>query len=204
MDKQDRSQVLVARAQEGDRAAFDELVDRYRARVASLLRARLGGYLRTRVDVEDLLQEVFLRAFSCLTQFRWSEDEALFRWLSTIAGNVVHEIARIEKRELLLPSDENLDTREVSPTRAFARHDRFDRLRTALDGLKPEYREVILLARIQRLPIKDVADRIGRPPRATTQLLLRALKKLKSSFGDTESLSLPDRSLLDEEVCSDD
>ena len=84
------------------------------------------------------------------------------------------------------------------------RAERFDRLKVALDTLKPDHREVILLARIRRLPIEDVAKRMGRSPDAVGHLLRRAIQKLKISFGDTDSFRLPDRSLLDEEEQNDD
>jgi RNA polymerase sigma-70 factor (ECF subfamily) len=200
MERQDRSRFLVGRAQEGDRSAFDELADRYRPRIQSLLRARLGEHLRSRVDVEDLLQEVLLRAFSSFRQFEWSEDESLFRWLAIIARNLVLEVARREKREMLLPSDQDLAAEDVSAQRTLARKERFLRLRDAINNLDPAHREVILLARIRRLPIREVAVRIGRTPRATTQLLLRASRQLREKFGNTESLGLGDQTLLDEEV----
>lgn len=200
MDRQERSQILVERARAGDRVAFDRLAQRYRGRVAALLEARLGEVLRRRVAVDDLLQEVFLRAFSSLERFRWTEEEAFFRWLATMVRHVVHEVARREKRELLLPSDEEIQERGVSASRALEREERFERLEAAMERLKPEHREVILLARIRRLPIREVAERMGRSPDAIAQLLRRALSKLRGEFGDTESLGLPDRSLLGEEA----
>ena len=69
------------------------------------------------------------------------------------------------------------------------------RRRIALDKLSPEHREVIRLARIERLPGAEIARRMNRSPSAVAQLLSRALKKLRERFGDTESLSLPDRTL---------
>ena len=53
MDELERSRALVEKAQQGDRTAFDRLVERYRERLVSLIRASLGSYLRSRVDVED-------------------------------------------------------------------------------------------------------------------------------------------------------
>ena len=203
MDEQRVSQVLVTRAQGGDREAFDELAERYRGRIAALISSRLGDQLARRVDMNDLLQEVFLRAFSSLPRFHWSGDEAFFRWLSVIARHVLQETARREGRELLLPSDEDLTSNGVSPARALVRRERMACLKTALDALKPEHRKVILLARVRRLPVREVAEQMDRTPKATTQLLLRALEKLKEAFGDTESLSLPDESLLDEEEHGD-
>ena len=76
---------------------------------------------------------------------------------------------------------------------ATALGERFDRLQEALDSLVPDQREVILLARIERVPMAEVAVRLRRSPGAVAQLLWRALKNLREQFGDTESLHLPDR-----------
>ena len=51
--------------------------------------------------------------------------------------------------------------------------------RIYLDGMSPESREVILLARIHGLPLKDISDRMNRSPAAVAQLLSRALRKLR-------------------------
>ena len=145
---------------------------------------------------------VLIMAGKYATFIRWSDGEAFFRWLSGILGNVVHEAARREKRDILIPSD-TIPVDYVSNSRAMGRAERFDRLKVALDTLKPDHREVILLARIRRLPIEEVATRMGRSPDAVGHLLRRAIQKLKIGFGDTDSFRLPDRSLLDEEEQND-
>ena len=75
------------------------------------------------------------------------------------------------------------------------RGERVDRLKAAMHRLSADHREVIHLARIQKLPFKEIATRMNRSPGAVKVLLLRALRELKRSFGETESLHLPDRSL---------
>ena len=72
---------------------------------------------------------------------------------------------------------------------------RFEHLKEAIEGLNSDYREVILLCRIEGLPIKKAAERMNRSPDAVKKLLWRALNQLKSTCGDTESLHLPDRPL---------
>ena len=69
------------------------------------------------------------------------------------------------------------------------------RLETALAGLRPDYREVIILARIREPPIKEIARTTGRTPEAVSMLLLRALRQLKKYFGNTDSFTLPAWSL---------
>ena len=86
----------------------------------------------------------------------------------------------------------------TNPSQALRRNERFERLKRALKALPPDHAQVIFLARIQGLPVKEVARRMERTPEATSMLLLRALMKLKTAFGNTESLHLPDRSLEEE------
>ena len=78
------------------------------------------------------------------------------------------------------------------------RSERFDRLEEALKTLSPDHRQVITMARVDGLKIKEIAERMNRSPNAVMQLLWRALEKLKASFGETESLHLPDRNLLND------
>ncbi len=89
---------------------------------------------------------------------------------------------------------------ETSPSKNVRRNERFDRLENALNNLSDDHRKVIVLARIERLGINDVARRMNRSANAVKKLLARALLELRQSFGDTESLHLPDRFLETREV----
>ena len=182
---------LLDRVRRGVPGAFEALVQPYRGRLEAVIRARLGRYLQQKVDAEDVLQEVLLRAFKGLSRFRNEREDSFFVWLSGIATYVICEIARREKRQLITLEDATAASEEPPPSTTLRRNERFDRLDAALARLSPEHRQVILLARIDRLPLKDVAHRMGRTPRAASQLLLRALRKLKESFGSTDSLHLP-------------
>ena len=62
----------------------------------------------------------------------------------------------------------------VSPSRALRRHERLDRLQEALDSLSPDHRQVIVLARLKGLRIKEIAERMDRSPNAVA--LLTVLK----------------------------
>ena len=54
---------------------------------------------------------------------------------------------------------------------------------------------MLRLVRIEGLAVKDAARRLGKTPNAVSRSILRATRKLRELFGDTESLGLPDRSL---------
>ena len=86
-----------------------------------------------------------------------------------------------------ITSDDN------SPSVILRRNERFDRLEKALANLSKDHGEVLRLARIEGLKVKEIAARMKRSPDAVWKLLARATLQLKESFGDTESLHLPDR-----------
>ena len=91
MESNEHSEVLVDRAQEGDRSAFEQLVEANRARLEALIRSRLGQHLRSEVEVEDVNQETLLQAFSSIARFRWQGEQSFVRWLGGIAENVIRK-----------------------------------------------------------------------------------------------------------------
>ena len=186
---------LIRRAQAGDRGAFDALVERHQDRLESLIRSRMGERLLSDVEPGDVRQEVLLRAFGAMRRFRWSGDDSFMRWLGAIAENVILNATKRLSRRGSLRLDRSVPGPVESPSKALRRDERFDRLEAALRHLSPDHRTVIVLARIEGLPIKEIARRMDRSESAVKNLLLRALKALRGSFGDTESLGLPDRRL---------
>lgn len=209
------SKALVDRAVAGCREAFEELMAASRSRLEALVRLRMGAALRSRLEVDDILQETCLEAFGSIQTFRWTGDESFFRWLGGIAEHVIQNTLRklkAKKRRgagaigpfpgasfggpgngagvvALAPAD------AASPLKALLREERFARLEKALRGLSEQHREVIVLARVRGLPIKDIAQEMGSTPAAVSMMLVRALRKLRVAFGDTGSFSLPPWSL---------
>ena len=187
---------LVRAAKAGDRAAFSELVLRFEEPLRARIDARIGDHLRATIDADDVVQETFGKAFQALSDFEWRGDGSFRRWLRAIAENVVLRVAdrrRTERHFELRRDGAGVDREATTASKDLRRGERFDQLEEALASLSPDHRRVILLARIEGLQLKEVADRMNRSVSAVQKLLLRALKSLKESFGDTESLHLPDR-----------
>jgi RNA polymerase sigma-70 factor, ECF subfamily len=209
------TKAMIEAAKEGDRMAFNGLVGKFEPALESFVRRQAGKRLQGKVEIEDLLQESFLRAFRSFGRFEGNDEKAFLAWLRTIAEHVILDCARkLRAGKGLLEREVSLDqkrragsgesweienavatAREDTPSEAMRREERFERLKRGLEGLKPEYSRVIYLARVRGLPIAEVARRMDRTPEAISMLLLRALVKLKSAFGETESFHLPDRSL---------
>lgn len=194
---------LLAQAQAGDRDALGCLVAAFRPRLCALAASRLAAHSVRHVDVEEIVQETHLRACRAIKRFAWQGEDSFVRWLGGIAEHVIVDAVRkgIKSRSVPLGRDPSADVETAS--REFRRNERLDRLRRALKQLPPDQRKVVILARLQRLPIQTIAEQMGRSPGATSHLLIRAVRKLRTLMGDTESLSLPRRHIDPEEFDDD-
>lgn len=191
MTESHESQALIESAQAGDREAFETLTSHRSQRIHALIASRLNARIVFGVDPEDVYQETLLRAFQSIERFEWRGEGSFLRWLGGIAENVILHLARKQARERSTSLEEDVPTQSISPGRAIRRDDRFHRLKDSLDQLRPDHREAITLVRLKGMTFEQVAEQMGRSPEAVKRLLHRALKSLKSAFGDTESLHLP-------------
>ncbi len=193
---------LFRRAKVGSREAFEVLIEGLRARLLSWIDSRIQARLRRDLDPEDVLQETFLKAFRSLSSIEWQGEAAFLAWLRGIAENHIRSEARKHLRVEKVDLEPELPASMPSPSKGLQRTERFDRLKGALDSLPPDYREAIVLARIRGLPVRQIAERLGRTEGATMQLLSRALKRLREALEpDTGSLRLPARSLDETGEC---
>jgi len=195
MAEPDPIQMLVERAQAGDREAFSALVERFRDRLRLWIETKARLRLGPSIEIDEVLQETFVRAFESIARFEWQGDDAFEKWLCGIARNVLLKSAKKHRAQQGLEAAADLPALDESPGTALRRDERFERLEKALAGLSPEYRQVVRLARIDGLKVKEIAARLEKTPNAVKHLLARALKELRERFGDTESFHLPHRSL---------
>jgi RNA polymerase sigma-70 factor (ECF subfamily) len=194
MTEQPPTQILIERAKAGSRPAFDELVGRFRQRLRSGLTAHLASH-RGVLEVEEILQETFVQAFQFLDRFDWRGEDSFLPWLFGIAKNVIGKALRGTHKKRYIELADPIPESDISPSRALRRNERFDRLEESLRMLKPEYREVLRLVRLEGLKIQEVAARINRSEYAVKHLLARGIKQLKDLVGETESFHLPHRML---------
>ena len=146
---------LIARWKAGDERAATELVERH----ASAL-ARFAASSGERNDVDELVQDTFVRAFNSLDGFR---GESSFRtWLFTIQRRLLLDRRRSEKRRR--------DRDELQETDASTEYDALDsvvadetqrRMRDAVRRLSPTQREVFTLRITDGLSYKEIAEAVG-------------------------------------------
>ncbi|MCE9546870.1 MAG: RNA polymerase sigma factor [Planctomycetia bacterium] len=165
---------LVAAAAAGDRAAYQAVVQRHQQAIYGYLRARLIEP----ADVDDLCQEVFLRAYVALKKF--SGEVSARPWLLGFARNVLREhLRRLKRRGEVLWTEMclYLDTCGSPDDGPF--DEVIDRLPNCLAGLGPTARQAIELRYSGELSHATIAQRLCRSPDAVKLLLYRARRALK-------------------------
>jgi len=181
---------LVERFKRGDTEAFSVVFQKYQRRLATLVYYKMSPELRSAVEVEDLLQEVFLAAARDMNHFTYQSPGSLMAWLSRIAEHVIVDAARYQNREkrraeevLRFRSESNPGGPEPvdseTPSRLFARGEHEQILFKKLDALNAEYREIILLAKFEGLTTQEISERTGKSRESVALLLHRALKRFR-------------------------
>lgn len=146
---------LIARWKNGDERAATELVERHSAALA-----RFAVSSGERSEVDELVQDTFVRAFASIDSFR---GESSFRtWLFTIQRRLLIDRRRMEKRRR--------DRTEIQEGDASTEYDALDtvladetqrRLQRAVERLSPTQREVFALRVSEGLSYKEIADAVG-------------------------------------------
>lgn len=185
-------QQLVARAQQGEQNAFENLFLGLRERLLALIRLRLVRAACQHVDPEDLLHASYVKALGSIARFEWRGEESFRHWLESIAMHVTLDAIRSHGRKPVLSIDREVEGVGTSPSQSARRRERLRRLEASLRTLSPDHQLVLRLSRMEGLPVKEIALRMDRSESAVKNLLLRATRQLRESFGDTESLHLGD------------
>jgi RNA polymerase sigma-70 factor (ECF subfamily) len=166
---------LMARAREGDCAAFAELVDRHKDAVVSYL-ARLAG---DRDRAEDLAQETFLRLFRSAGDY--TEQGYLRAYLYRIATNLVRTEERRQRRQRLLapffPRDEHAEPAAAS---GLLRQELHREVAAALARLPLRYRVPLVLHEIEGWSYVEIAEEIGCREGTVKSRVHRGRRQLKA------------------------
>ncbi len=190
-----KTQQLVALVKGGDASALDQLCRVYAERVRWMVRLRMGKELRRNLDSMDVVQDVLIHALGGITDFTYENEGDFVRWLSRIAENALRDNWKrfhAEKRDIR--KEVRLNDRgpttggrsggapgpidATTPSVIMSRKEDLARLEQAIDELKPEYREVIVLTRIEGLSYQEVGNRLSKNSEAVRKLVFRAMSAL--------------------------
>ncbi len=164
---------LIAAWQAGDERGARELV----ARHAKALARFLAGAGAPDADLDDLVQETFIRAFRAIGGFR---GQCRFRtWLLAIGGNALKDLGRRIGRRRVVPLDERLAARDGDPQQRAEAGETEERLRQGLERLPRMQRDVFLLRAQQGLEYEEIAAALDTSTGAARVHYHHAVKRLK-------------------------
>jgi RNA polymerase sigma-70 factor (ECF subfamily) len=187
MDVKSRDRVLVARAQSGERGAFNDLVRKYRHRVLKLSMR----YTRNRADAEDAVQNTFIKAYCGLQDFRG--DSAFYSWLHRIAVNSAKTAISLRARDASIfkfntRSDDALNDTSVAlkeldtPEELALTAEICEAVNGAINELCEEQRTAIVLRELEGFSYSDVASAMSCPVGTVRSRVFRAREAISTQL----------------------
>jgi len=173
---------LIVRAQGGDRAAQEAIVNQFSSMVFRLI----SRFFRSREDVEDIAQDVFLKLFARIDHVR--PDENFPGWLSRVTVNTCYdELRKSRRRKVALETygPEISGEQSVAPTEP----DSMGKARLAIQRLDPKLRLPLVLKEVEEMSVEEIAKTMGLTQTNVKVRLFRARKKLQSLLGGPEGRS---------------
>ena len=173
---------LVRRAQKGDKAAFETLVQRHQHRVFAVAR----GILKRQEDVEDIAQQVFVKAYFSLKRF--DQRAAFSTWLYKITVNECWDVLRKRKaRPLVYEADfsEEQSKQYSAPEREASKapdtSDRMalrEQLERMLGQLDKRDRAMLVLKEVEGFSVEEIAESMGLNANTVKVRLFRARRRI--------------------------
>jgi RNA polymerase sigma-70 factor (ECF subfamily) len=160
----------------------------------------MGKDLRVKLDSMDLVQDALYNALRGLGNFTYESEGDFLRWLSKIAQNELgHHVEKLHankrdiRREIRFNKSQSATknglaqtpgpVKDTTPSMIMTRKEELDKLEKAINELKPEHKNVILLAKIDELSYKEIGERLGKSADAVGMLLSRAMVALTIAYG---------------------
>jgi RNA polymerase sigma-70 factor (ECF subfamily) len=168
---------LVKAALEGDKTAFGEIVERYRKMVARTVKGMLGDSVYS----EDIGQEVFIKLYYSLPDFRG--DSKLSTYIQRIAVNLtLNEIKRRKRFFSMFSQKGNNEMYEfeVPDHDTPERRDAVELVNKALQAMDPKFRIIVTMRMLQGYSTKETAEILDLPLGTVLSRLSRAQEQLKN------------------------
>ena len=179
MAERDIDRQLVERAQRGDKRAFELLVDKYQRRLGRLL----SRFIRDPSEVEDVMQEAFIKAYRALPGFRG--DSAFYTWLYRIGINTAKNYLAAMGRRAPTSTDVEADEAEGhedgerlrdlnTPENLLLSREIADTVNSTIDSLPEELRTAIQLREIEGMSYEEIAGIMNCPIGTVRSRIFRA------------------------------
>jgi len=177
--ERDIDRQLVERAQRGDKRAFELLVDKYQRRLGRLL----SRFIRDPSEVEDVMQEAFIKAYRALPAFRG--DSAFYTWLYRIGINTAKNTLAAQRRRAPTSTDVEAEEAEGhdngerlrdlnTPENLLLSREIADTVNSTIGSLPEELRTAIQLREIEGMSYEEIASIMNCPIGTVRSRIFRA------------------------------
>lgn len=178
-----RDEILLIKIKRGDKQAFAEMYDAY---VDSLYRFVLYRVETTEI-AEDIISELFLRVWQYLTREE-AQVKNIRAYLYQSSRNLITDHFRIKESDISL-DDITEGGEPEAESENLEQKFNLQEIESALKKIKPESREVIVLAHIEGMSHQEIGEILNKTPAATRVMLHRALGELRKVLGVGQRLS---------------
>ena len=173
---------LVRCVLSGDLDAFDEIVNRYTDKIYSLV----VGMIRDRGHAEDVVQEVFHKAFRKLEKFE--QKSQFYTWIYRIAVNTSldhlksRERAKAQSLDEMPHVDPEVNPQEADPSTPLLEREFVEQMEEALAAIPPKFREILVLREVDGLSYEEIADVLQCSKGTVESRLFRARGRLREKL----------------------
>jgi RNA polymerase sigma factor (sigma-70 family) len=174
--KMQEDQEIIEQILDGDKQAFALIIDKYKGRVLALLRKMLGPSL----DLQDLAQEIFIKAYNHLQEYK--PEYSFSAWLYRITSNRSVDELRKRKRTPSVVGLELEVAHRDTPETSYLEKERKLALEELIMELDPDHRMVFILRHQQYLSYQEIGDQLSLPVSTVQMRLYRARMKLRKSL----------------------
>jgi RNA polymerase sigma-70 factor, ECF subfamily len=165
---------FILEAKKGNNRAFTLLIKDYMPRIYRT--AYL--FMKNRDDASDITQEVCLKAYKNMDTF--DENRPLYPWLYRITKNLcLNQLQTKKHKEFELPEEALIPGTFHTPDRIMEEKEANEKIKQALDALKPNYREIIMLKHFHDCSYAEIADILDIPIGTVMSRLYNARTSLK-------------------------
>jgi RNA polymerase sigma-70 factor (ECF subfamily) len=177
-------QALVERVQNGDKKAFDILVQKYQYRLTKLI----SRYVYDQAEVMDVAQEAFIKAYRALPSFRG--ESAFYTWLYRIGVNTAKNYLVSQGRR---PPSVDIDAEDAgylegeselkdnaTPEQLLVRDEIENTVHSAIEKLPEDLRTAITLRELDGLSYEEIAERMNCPVGTVRSRIFRAREVINS------------------------
>ncbi|MCG8406802.1 MAG: sigma-70 family RNA polymerase sigma factor [Phycisphaerales bacterium] len=191
------TQILINDARKGDEQAARRLLVLYHPRLRARLLRQMDPVMRSKIEPEDILQQVYFEAFRAIQQFTYQGKDSFLRWMYAILDRKLideHRALRAERRDVrrevkAAPASVNQTTyvdlmarvmaESGTPSKVIRKDEALGVISACVATLPDHYRDVIQMRFLEGLPVAEVAEKLDRSIGSVHMICHRALRQLR-------------------------